>query len=132
MYHLVVSVFIPLTGRSGGSSNPDVVIGIISCFFTLLMTSLLVNLLLRKNQIESLADYYCSALQIPLVGLLNRPKILLVALVSVYILTRASFIVTHLDFPYSDDPTNPTPQRQFVTVGVFRTKDKAFFINNTD
>lgn len=55
-------------------------------------------------------------LQMPLVGLLNRPKILLAVLASVYILTRAAFVVTHLDFPYKDDPENPTPQRQFITV----------------
>lgn len=79
---------------------------------------------IQRKQIESPVDN-CSVLQIPLVGLLNRPKILLVGLVSVYILTRATFIVTHLDFPYSDDPNNPTPQRQFVTVGVLQTKDKA-------
>lgn len=44
IYHLIIGAFIPITGRSEGSSNADVVIGIISCFFTLLMTSLLVTL----------------------------------------------------------------------------------------
>lgn len=53
MYHLIIDVFIPLTGRSGGSSNPDIVIGIISCFFTLLMTSLLVTEKFEIRRISS-------------------------------------------------------------------------------
>lgn len=44
IYHLIIGAFIPITGRSEGSSNADVVVGMISCFFTLLMTSLLVGL----------------------------------------------------------------------------------------
>lgn len=116
MYHLVIDMFIPITGRSGGASNPDVVIGIISCFVTLMITSLLVCLLCLFMYFSQLHVYMFPPLQMPLVGLLNRPKILLAGLVSVYILTRATFVVTHLDFPYNDDPKNPVPQRQFITV----------------
>lgn len=54
--------------------------------------------------------------QVPLIGLLHRPKIFLGALVSIYILTRISF-VTQIEFPYHDDSNhNPTPQRHFITV----------------
>lgn len=69
----------------------------------------------RKVSLD-LLKYFFFVPQMPLVGLLNRPKILLAGLVSVYILTRATFVVSHLDFPYSDNPVNPTPQRQFITV----------------
>lgn len=116
MYHLVIDVFIPLTGRSGGSSNPDIVIGIISCFCTLMITSLLVTMIFEIRRMFRDCIILFFLLQMPLVGLLNRPKILLAALASVYILTRATFVVTHLDFPYNKDPENPTPQRQFITV----------------
>lgn len=55
--------------------------------------------------------------QIPLVGLLHRPKLLLFGLIAAYVLTRISFI-SHIEFPYHDDANgNPTPQRHFVTVG---------------
>lgn len=42
-YHSIISVFIPIAGRSGGDKNPDVAIGILSCFFTLFMCSYLVT-----------------------------------------------------------------------------------------
>lgn len=41
-YHLIMSVFIPISGRSGGYKNPDITIGAISCFFTLFVGSYLV------------------------------------------------------------------------------------------
>lgn len=43
-YHAIIAVFIPITGRSGGHKNPDVTIGIISCFFTMFIGSYLVSL----------------------------------------------------------------------------------------
>lgn len=54
--------------------------------------------------------------QIPLVGLLRSPKSFLIVVAALFVLTRLSFIVTHIGFPYSDDPANPTPQRHYITV----------------
>lgn len=34
--------------------------------------------------------------------------------------------MTHLDFPYNEDPENPTPQRQFITVSRRKFKTYAF------
>lgn len=42
-YHLIISVFIPISGRSGGYHNPDVNIAIISAFFTFFVGSYLVT-----------------------------------------------------------------------------------------
>lgn len=42
-YHLIISVFIPIAGRSGGYKNPDIPIGYISSFFTIFICSYLVN-----------------------------------------------------------------------------------------
>jgi len=45
------------------------------------------------------------------------------ALVSIYILTRISF-VTQIEFPYHDDSNhNPTPQRHFITHAVRKLYD---------
>ena len=95
IYHLLIAAFIPIAGRSGATNNPDVTIGILCCFFTLLITSYLV----------------------PVIGLLNKPKAFLFALILAYALTRLSFIgFTHMEFPYRDDSDgNPTPQRHHIT-----------------
>lgn len=115
-YHLFLSVFIPISGRAGGHANPDITIGILVCALTYFITSFLVSnkflfyifFLLKKN----------CFLQIPLVGLLRKPKYLLYAIFVVFAVTRISFIGTHVSFPYSDDKLNPTPQRHFITVSI--------------
>lgn len=109
-YHLIISVFIPIAGRSGGYNNPDISIGIISCFFTFFIGSYL----------------------FPLVGLLKNPKLFLVVLTSLFVITRLGFIGTHIDFPYSDDPKNPTPQRHFITHTVRRVYDLNGKVQYTD
>lgn len=42
-YHAVMGMFVPIAGRSGGAHNPDLTIGVLCCFFTLFVTSYLVN-----------------------------------------------------------------------------------------
>lgn len=71
--------------------------------------------------------------QIPLIGLLRRPKILLFSLIAIYILTRISFF-THIDFPYRDDiDKNPTPQRHFITVEyTFLYNRRIFYAKNNE
>lgn len=114
-YHSIVGMFIPIAGRSGGVHNPDVTIGMICCLFTLFITSYIVSCVHAIHDTEKAYRYHIFC-QIPLVGLLHRPKLLLFGLLAAYILTRISF-TTHIDFPYYDDANkNPTPQRHFVTV----------------
>lgn len=43
LYHEIVAVFIPIAGRSGANENPDINIGLITCFFTMFIGSYLVN-----------------------------------------------------------------------------------------
>lgn len=51
-YHAIISVFIPLAGRSGGDKNPDIPIGMISCFFTFFIGSYLVINCMRHENIS--------------------------------------------------------------------------------
>lgn len=44
-YHTVMGVFVPIAGRSGGHSNPDIVIAVISVYFTFFIGSYLVCIL---------------------------------------------------------------------------------------
>lgn len=51
-YHAVLGVFVPIAGRSGGQSNPDIAIAIISVFFTFFMGSYLVCMSLTLFQLN--------------------------------------------------------------------------------
>lgn len=42
-YHVIIDLFIPITGRSGTNKNPDTTIGAICCFTTLFICSYLVS-----------------------------------------------------------------------------------------
>jgi len=42
MYHLILSIFIPISGRSGAMKNPDLTIGIICAALTFFATSYIV------------------------------------------------------------------------------------------
>lgn len=43
MYHMSMLMFIPIAGRTGGGTNPDVMVGINSVGLTLLITSYMVR-----------------------------------------------------------------------------------------
>lgn len=45
LYHMSMLMFIPIAGRSGGGSNPDLMIGHNSAALTVLITSYLVSLI---------------------------------------------------------------------------------------
>ncbi|XP_031617647.1 endoplasmic reticulum metallopeptidase 1-like [Contarinia nasturtii] len=108
-YHTITAVFIPISGRASGNKNPDITIGIISCFFTIFIGSYL----------------------IPLVGLLRNPKSFMFTVAALFLITRISFM-THIDFPYSDDEQNPTPQRHFITHTVRKVYDLNGRVQYTD
>lgn len=42
-FHLILNMFVPISGRSGALKNPEVNVAIICSALTLLMTSYLVN-----------------------------------------------------------------------------------------
>ena len=43
LYHITMLMFIPIAGRSGGSTNPDYMIAYITVLLTVLITSYLVG-----------------------------------------------------------------------------------------
>ncbi|XP_055905553.1 endoplasmic reticulum metallopeptidase 1-like [Eupeodes corollae] len=111
-YHMVVSMFIPTAGRSGGHKNPDIMIAMICGSLTFFATSYVT----------------------PLVILLKRCKSLLISLFAVYVITRFYFIsFTHYGFPYRDDRGGaPAVQRHYITHTVRTLYDKDGNIRYTD
>lgn len=97
-YHLIIGMFIPITGRSGAAKNPDITIGIICATMTFFVTS------------------YLS----PLVLLLRAKRILFYVLFVVFVTSIFTIISTPLGFPYRDASGGaPKPQRHFITVRKF-------------
>lgn len=97
LYHITIMMFIPISGRSGGGTNPEFMIGYLSVGLTVLITSYLT----------------------PLVLLLRTKKTFLWTLLIGIVLFR--FVPGFLgsDFPYRDDYNrNPTPQRLFIAVRI--------------
>lgn len=98
-YHLLINVFIPISGRSGAANNPDKTIGLICCATVLFMTSYLT----------------------PLVLLLKSCKKLFTVLFGVFGISLLLITFTHFGFPYRDDSNGMTPraQRHFIAVSIF-------------
>ncbi|KAJ8924322.1 hypothetical protein NQ315_007115 [Exocentrus adspersus] len=115
---LTLSMFIPLTGRIGYNRNPDAIIGMMTFFFTVLITS----------------PY------IALITLLKNSKYFFAFLGT----TFAVFVIiifTPLGFPYRGDDTAPAPQRHWLLhtkrlfhneEGVVEKTDAGIFFLNLD
>ncbi|XP_026466461.1 endoplasmic reticulum metallopeptidase 1-like [Ctenocephalides felis] len=86
-----LGVLVPITGRSGPEHNPDLLIGILSTFLSLVMGGFIV----------------------PLICLLRRSVLTIfvgLAIVGAFFI----MIATPLGFPYDNSPDMPTPQRYWV------------------
>ncbi|CAO1401575.1 unnamed protein product [Diamesa serratosioi] len=93
-FHVVIDLFIPITGRSGSNKNPDTTIGAICCIMTLFMCS-----------------YF-----IPLTQLLKKYVVMFLTLISLFLVGIILAISTNIGFPYQNELTgNPTVQRQTIT-----------------
>ncbi|XP_017781638.1 PREDICTED: endoplasmic reticulum metallopeptidase 1-like [Nicrophorus vespilloides] len=115
---IVLSLFVPITGRMGVNKNPEFIIGAISVFYTLLVTS-----------------YY-----LPLFTNLRKQSYVTLFLVAISGITFAT-IFSPVGFPYDGNPLAPTPQRFMVYHAnrVFRNdsnqvveRDSGIFIFNMD
>lgn len=94
-YHMVLNLFIPITGRIGASINPDLIIGAIATFLTLLTCSYMT----------------------PLLFLLKKTDKLVGELVAITVIALLLAAWTHVGFPYRDDSLKaPTVQRHYITV----------------
>ncbi|CAH1155482.1 unnamed protein product [Phaedon cochleariae] len=111
MYQMLVtlSLFIPLTGRMGSDKHSELIVGSITVFFALLITSPYVTL----------------------ITLLQKPKYFYGILAIVFSLC---FIVvfTPMGFPYSGNSVSPAPQRQWITHTKRLVYDKNGTIERTE
>lgn len=96
-YHMMMNMFIPITGRIGASINPDLIIGVIATFLTLLTCSYMT----------------------PLLFLLKKTDKLIGELVAITVIALLLASWTHVGFPYRDDSLKaPTVQRHYITVSI--------------
>uniref|UniRef100_A0A1B6BYM8 FXNA-like protease n=1 Tax=Clastoptera arizonana TaxID=38151 RepID=A0A1B6BYM8_9HEMI len=116
---LAMQLFIPISGRMGSTTNPELLLGILSMLLCTLA-----------------ASYF-----IPLVVLIKKPWVVFLGLFILHVSTLLSVMYTPLGFPYVADPAGPTPQRimimhterSFYDISGFERKhDHGYFIVNLD
>lgn len=110
-YHMMMNMFIPITGRIGASINPDLIIGVIATFLTLLTCSYMT----------------------PLLFLLKKTDKLIGELVAITVIALLLASWTHVGFPYRDDSLKaPTVQRHYITHTLRTFHDYNGGIRHTD
>uniref|UniRef100_A0A182NKV7 FXNA-like protease n=1 Tax=Anopheles dirus TaxID=7168 RepID=A0A182NKV7_9DIPT len=93
-YHLLLKLFVPITGRMGASSNPEYLVAVLVACFGLLCISYLV----------------------PLVGLLKQTSELTARLTVFALIAFLLGCCTQVGFPYRDEGNGePSVQRHYVT-----------------
>ncbi|XP_049530243.1 endoplasmic reticulum metallopeptidase 1-like [Anopheles darlingi] len=93
-YHLIMKLFVPITGRIGGTVNPEYLIGLLVAIGGLLCISYLV----------------------PLIGLLKQSSELTARLTVFAMIGFLLACCTQVGFPYRDDSNGePSVQRHYVT-----------------
>ncbi|XP_071054030.1 endoplasmic reticulum metallopeptidase 1-like [Onthophagus taurus] len=86
--HEVIALFIPILGRFGSGTNPDLLIGLIMALFTIMI-----------------ASYY-----VPLFIYSKKPWYIIITILAIF-LTGIILICTPVGFPYTFSETNPRLQR---------------------
>ncbi|XP_055588357.1 endoplasmic reticulum metallopeptidase 1-like [Uranotaenia lowii] len=119
-YHMVLNLFIPITGRIGASINPDLIIGAMATFLTLLTCSYMT----------------------PLLFLLKKTDKLIGELVAITLIAFVLAASSHVGFPYRDDGLkSPSVQRHYITHtlrtfhdynGGIRYTDSGFLLQELD
>lgn len=86
------SVFIPITGRIGAMVNPDLLVGLFTAILVFLSTSYMFTLVYVSTSVRRVV----------------------VLLSSIFVVTFFLVCFTSLGFPYSGDPSAPTPMRCYI------------------
>ncbi|EDS40295.1 conserved hypothetical protein [Culex quinquefasciatus] len=110
-YHMMLNLFIPITGRIGASINPDLIIGVMANFLTLLACSYMTPLLFLLKKVDKLVGE-------------------LVAITLIAFVLASS---THVGFPYRDDTLrSPSVQRHYITHTLRTFHDYSGGVRKTD
>lgn len=116
---MAFSLFIPITGRMGATQNPDVIIGLFAALLCILSSS-----------------YVTQA-----IVLIRNPWKIVVPLCGLYVIMVLAVIITPLGFPYSANPSAPSPQRIHIyhtertfhdISGHVRHQDSGYWLLNLD
>ncbi|KFB43336.1 AGAP003422-PA-like protein [Anopheles sinensis] len=103
-YHLLLKLFVPITGRMGAGTNPDYLIGVLVACVGILCTSYL----------------------FPLVGLLRQASELTARLIVFALIAFLLACCTQVGFPYRDESNgDPSVQRHYVTHTLQVARDGA-------
>ncbi|XP_053669713.1 endoplasmic reticulum metallopeptidase 1-like [Anopheles nili] len=120
-YNTLVQLFAPITGRFGGTRNPEVFIALLATFGTLL----------------------CGSQFLPFLGQLRSPTNFTAKLSAITVLALVLACVSPLGFPYRDESmtSQPTPQRHYVThtfrvfhdeLGLYKDSDSGYLLQEMD
>ncbi|XP_065085133.1 endoplasmic reticulum metallopeptidase 1-like [Ochlerotatus camptorhynchus] len=110
-YHTFMQTFIPISGRIGGTKNPEFFIGLIAAFCTLLISSYIT----------------------PLISLLKKPSELMARIIAIILITLFLTCFTPASFPYRDDSAKtPTVQRHYITHTLRLYHDERGLVRNSD
>uniref|UniRef100_A0A2M4BDD8 FXNA-like protease n=1 Tax=Anopheles marajoara TaxID=58244 RepID=A0A2M4BDD8_9DIPT len=121
-YNVLIELFVPITGRFGGSRNPEIFISLLAAAFTLL----------------------CCSYLIPFIAQLRSMMSFTAKLSAITVLTLLVAFSSPLGFPYQDESTAasaPTPQRHYVThtfrvfhdeLGLYKGSDSGYFFQEMD
>ncbi|XP_035796226.1 endoplasmic reticulum metallopeptidase 1-like [Anopheles albimanus] len=121
-YNVLIELFVPITGRFGGSRNPEMFISLLAAAFTLL----------------------CCSYLIPFIAQLRSMMSFTAKLSAITVLTLLVALSSPLGFPYQDEstaPSAPTPQRHYVThtfrvfhdeLGLYKSSDSGYFFQEMD
>nr|XP_029712050.1 endoplasmic reticulum metallopeptidase 1-like [Aedes albopictus] len=119
-YNTFMQLFIPISGRIGGTKNPEILIGMLAAYLTFLTTSYLT----------------------PLISLLKKPSELTARIVAPILITFFLTCLTPASFPYRDESAKaPAVQRHYIThalrlyhdlQGNLRHNDSGFLIREMD
>ncbi|XP_054278199.1 endoplasmic reticulum metallopeptidase 1-like isoform X2 [Macrosteles quadrilineatus] len=116
---LFLQVFVPVTGRLGADTNPDIIIGVICSVLCVLI-----------------ASYF-----VPLMVLIRKPWTVFLSLIFLYVAGVLTAMYTSVGFPYLNTPSSPTPQRLYVvhsdqtyygSSGFVRKRESGFYVMNLD
>uniref|UniRef100_A0A1B6JDY7 FXNA-like protease n=1 Tax=Homalodisca liturata TaxID=320908 RepID=A0A1B6JDY7_9HEMI len=116
---LFMQVFIPVTGRMGADTNPDIIIGVLSSVLCVVTTS-----------------YF-----VPLIVLVRKPWAVFFSMFLLCVAGVLTALYTSVGFPYLNSATGPTPQRIMVvhseqtyhgSSGFVRKSESGFYIVNLD
>lgn len=112
-----IALLVPIAGRTGMHSNPDLLVAMVTVAFGLLITAFIVCPILffeRKRAIclNPFSHYW----QFPLASLVRHARRILFLLMAIHLIVVLAIMFTPMGFPYSTGLVDVKPQRVQILV----------------